>query len=298
MRAGSWVSLILNGGLLLPPTSAWYLEVHNQIGYVADQLLEPQTKYMLSQILEPEYNGSVGKAAAWADTVSRTTAKYSYGWHWISARDNPPDNCGLYYHRDCQEGGCVVQQIANQTKILLPCVQALRDGKYTASTDCQQALKWTIHFVMDVAQPMHTSERALGGNTFKVKFAGKETNMHQVGKTPEDVEVAADKPRRGTAGFYMPDLTIRTVLKQTRLILTSKVFMIGYSSTYSMSHDLDGQAAILTSTGVHTVLRYGHRIRMRWSATLSTGNIQEMRAIFCRLAMQLMLLRLSSYSLR
>lgn len=161
-------------------TTAWYLEVHNQIGYVADQLLEPSAKYMLQHILEPNYEGSVGKAASWADTVSRTTAKYSYGWHWISAKDNPPDECGLYYHRDCQEGGCVVQQIHNQTRILEGCVARLSKGQYYPDVNCQQALKWIIHFIMDVCEPMHTSLRAYGGNTFKVTFNGEETNLHQV----------------------------------------------------------------------------------------------------------------------
>lgn len=165
---------------LLSSSSAWYLEVHNQIGYVADRLLSDNARYMVTQILEPEYEGSVGKAAAWADTVSRSSAKYSYGWHWISARDNPPDDCGLYYHRDCQEGGCVVQQIANQTTILKKCVQRLNRREYSPDVDCQQALKWIIHFTMDVCEPMHTSLRAYGGNTFKVTFNGTETNLHQV----------------------------------------------------------------------------------------------------------------------
>lgn len=170
-------------------TSAWYLEVHNQIGFVADQMLSSYAKYMLNEILEPEYNGSVGKAASWADTVSRTTAKYSYGWHWISAKDNPPEDCGLYYHRDCQEGGCVVQQIYNQTRILEGCVANLKEGKYKADVDCQQALKWTIHFIMDVCEPMHTSLLAYGGNTFKVKFNGEDTNMHQVSKKANRIRV-------------------------------------------------------------------------------------------------------------
>lgn len=134
---------------------------------------------MLTQILEPEYQGSVGRAAAWADTVSRTTAPYSYGWHWISARDEPPDDCSLYYHRDCQKGGCVVQQIYNQTQILKPCVSALANGQYYPNVNCQQALKWIIHFIMDVCEPMHTSLKAYGGNTFPVIFNSTDTNLHQ-----------------------------------------------------------------------------------------------------------------------
>jgi hypothetical protein len=162
------------------PASAWYLEVHNQIGYMTDYLLNSNAKWMINQILEPEYQGSIGRAASWADTVSRTTAKYSYSWHWISAKDNPPEECGLYYHRDCQDGGCVVQQIMNQTRIFEGCLVRLKQGRYYRDQNCEMALKWIFHFVMDVCEPMHTSERAYGGNTFKVTFDRKETNLHQV----------------------------------------------------------------------------------------------------------------------
>lgn len=164
--------------------SAWYLEVHNQIGYVADKLLTDRAKWMVNQILEPEYEGSIGRAAAWADTVSRSTAPYSYNWHWISARDNPPDDCGLYYHRDCQAGGCVVQQIMNQTRIFEDCLGRVKNGDYERNQTCEMSLKWIFHFVMDVCEPMHTSLRAYGGNTFKVKFGGVDTNLHQVCTEP------------------------------------------------------------------------------------------------------------------
>lgn len=159
---------------------AWYLQVHNQIGYMAEQLMNSNARWMVGRILEPEYQGSVGRAASWADTVSKSTAPYSYGWHWISAKDSPPNECGLYYHRDCQEGGCVVSQIHNQTEILKGCMADIHGGRQINNfTVCQQALKWVIHFIGDVHEPMHTSEKAYGGNIFKVTFNGTKTNMHQ-----------------------------------------------------------------------------------------------------------------------
>ena len=102
MRVPSWINLIA-GASLLPTGSSWYLEIHNQvtlvnhpaqtqthpyqIGYVAEQFMDPRTHWMIAQILDPEYGGSIGRAAAWADTV-RKTHPYSYGWHFISALDN------------------------------------------------------------------------------------------------------------------------------------------------------------------------------------------------------------------
>ena len=89
---------------------------------MAEIFLSDATKTMAAQILEPHYQGSIGRAAGWADTVRKNPYPYSAGWHYISAKDNPPNDCGLYYHRDCQEGGCVVQQIWNQTVILEQCM--------------------------------------------------------------------------------------------------------------------------------------------------------------------------------
>lgn len=143
-------------------------------------MISEPVRMMVAKVLEPKYNGSLGKAGGWADTVRRTSHPFSYGWHFISARDNPPDDCGLYYHRDCQKGGCVVQQIANQTAILEQCLVEWRDGKADPDLKCSEALKFVTHFVGDIAQPLHTSERSFGGNSVKVVFNGTNTNLHSV----------------------------------------------------------------------------------------------------------------------
>ncbi|KAF3006285.1 hypothetical protein E8E14_008290 [Neopestalotiopsis sp. 37M] len=185
-------------GALLPlasffaaPVYSWQQEVHNQIGFMADEMISSATRNMVASILEPEYQGSLGRAAGWADTVRKGPHAYSYTWHFISARDNPPDDCGLYYHRDCQKGGCVVQQISNQTQILEQCLRAQQRGEvigekgdYNSRSPgkivCSEALKWITHFIGDVAQPLHTSNRSIGGNSVKVKFNGSDSNLHQV----------------------------------------------------------------------------------------------------------------------
>lgn len=39
--------------------------VHNQIGFMAETFFTPETTQTLARLLEPQYNGSVGRAAAW-----------------------------------------------------------------------------------------------------------------------------------------------------------------------------------------------------------------------------------------
>jgi hypothetical protein len=150
---------------------------------MAETFFTPSTSAVLGQILEPQYNGSVGRAAAWADAYAHTDeGRFSYQWHWIDTHDHPPQNCSLNYTNDCAEGGCVVSAIANQTGILRSCIGdvksgALADGK---NLTCSYALKWVAHFLGDIAQPLHASGRAAGGNFYQVKFGGVETELHAV----------------------------------------------------------------------------------------------------------------------
>ncbi|KAJ9157203.1 Nuclease PA3 [Pleurostoma richardsiae] len=165
--------------------TAWNTDVHNQIGFMAETFLTENTKAVISKILEPQYEGSIGKAAAWADSYAHTTeGAFSYQWHWIDSSDDPPAYCNVHYNRDCTEGGCIVSAIANQTEILRHCIAAAKCGNSSNTTatvlQCSYALKWITHFLGDITQPLHASGIAVGGNSFPVTFAGKKTELHAV----------------------------------------------------------------------------------------------------------------------
>ena len=56
---------------------------------MSEKFLSTYTASILQQILEPQYNGSIGRAAAWADSYANTKeGAFSYQWHWIDANDN------------------------------------------------------------------------------------------------------------------------------------------------------------------------------------------------------------------
>ncbi len=150
---------------------------------MAETFFTPETTSILAEILEPQYNGSVGRAAAWADGYAHTPeGRFSYQWHWIDTHDNPPQHCSLNYTRDCAEGGCVVSAIANQTGILRGCIDQVRSGAVSGGNNltCSYALKWVAHFLGDISQPLHASGRAAGGNLYRVKFANVSTELHAV----------------------------------------------------------------------------------------------------------------------
>lgn len=152
---------------------------------MAEQFLTPHTTSVLQQILEPEYNGSIGRAAAWADAYAHTAeGRYSYQWHWIDSHDNPPTACSLNYTGDCSSHGCVVSAIANQTSILRECIEDVQKGQLSAAEGtnltCSYALKWVTHFLGDIAQPLHASGNGAGGNRVHVIFNDVHTNLHSV----------------------------------------------------------------------------------------------------------------------
>lgn len=72
--------------------------------------------------------------------------------------------------------------IANQTGILRDCIESVRAGALSGGSNltCSYALKWVSHFLGDIAQPLHASGRAAGGNFYRVKFANVSTELHAV----------------------------------------------------------------------------------------------------------------------
>jgi hypothetical protein len=156
---------------------------------MAETFFTSETTAVLAEILEPQYNGSVGRAAAWADAYAHTAeGRFSYQWHWIDTHDKAPENCHLDYSKDCAKGGCVVSAIANQTRILRECIGDLQDGVSPSGTNltCSYALKWIAHFLGDLHQPLHANARNVGGNTYRVIFGNVSTQLHAVRSLPLD----------------------------------------------------------------------------------------------------------------
>lgn len=89
--------------------------------------------------------------------------------------DNPPESCNVVYERDCPEDGCIVSAIANYSS------RAVQ--KKIGIVEQQRALKWVIHFLGDIHQPLHVENLAIGGNTINVTFNGAKTNLHAVWDT-------------------------------------------------------------------------------------------------------------------
>ena len=79
-------------------------------------------------------------------------------------------HCNVSYKRDCVADGCIVSAITNYTtRILDPTLP--RD-------QTAQALKFLVHFLGDITQPLHDEALAIGGNKINVTWNGVVRNLH------------------------------------------------------------------------------------------------------------------------
>jgi len=109
----------------------------------------------------------------------------------------PPEYCVVDFPSDCPtQKGCIIEALVNQTGILKKCV-----GNQDHSKKCSNALKYLVHFIGDITQPLHCSGLAKGGTETHIKFDGRRRGLHAV-KTPS-------KPPSLAPGFLLtfdPDL--------------------------------------------------------------------------------------------
>lgn len=149
--------------LLAPSAMAWSVLGHRLTGELAQRHLTPAANAEVATLLAGEPDPSLAGVATWADTLRASDParfKATSRWHYINT---PPGTCSYVPERDCANGECVVGAIEAQRGIL-----ADRRQPRAARRD---ALKFLVHFVGDVHQPMHANNRAdKGGNDYQISL--------------------------------------------------------------------------------------------------------------------------------
>lgn len=109
--------------------------------------------------------------ASWADEIrSDDKYKYSYQWHYQNLKDGmTTDELKKLIDNPKSEGEHLFYAIDLM-------VERLKKDKNDA-----EALKFLIHFIGDLHQPMHLGRAEdLGGNRVKMNWFGRSTNIHSV----------------------------------------------------------------------------------------------------------------------
>lgn len=151
---------------------AWDVTGHAIVAMVAEERLTPQTRAAIAALLEGQ---SIVEVASWPDQIRN---KQTAPWHYVNIEIEEtrydPD-------RHCPDRQCVVGQIERFRETLAN--TSINPEKR------QKALKYLIHFVGDLHQPLHAGQNHdRGGNDVKVEFLGQSVNpstkrpwnLHQV----------------------------------------------------------------------------------------------------------------------
>ena len=158
--------------LLIAPSSvlAWGANGHRVVGRIAANHLTAEAAVAVTSLLGVE---GLDQAATWADDIRndpnwQPPLKNPSPWHYISIDDEETLETTA---RD--PNGDVLEAIGRFSAVLRD-PQATRPAK-------QEALRFVVHFVGDVHQPLHVGRRAdRGGNTVEVTLFGEATNLHSV----------------------------------------------------------------------------------------------------------------------
>ncbi|KAL1941699.1 hypothetical protein VTO73DRAFT_6699 [Trametes versicolor] len=98
--------------------------------------------------------------------------------HYVNAVDDaPPHSCPFPGTHGWQgrPTGNILAALGNQTKVLREFARGDR-----SVSDAEEALKFLVHWMGDMHQPLHMSGREKGGNGVKVAWNGRVTNLHSV----------------------------------------------------------------------------------------------------------------------
>jgi nuclease S1 len=165
---------LLTAALLLPaPAYAWGALGHRLVARLAYGQLTPQARAQIAELLSGEAEPSLAGIANWADDLRDNDpglGKRTARWHYVNIGSH---DCAYAVERDCRKGDCVVEAIRRQSAILA--------DRSKPRSERLQALKFVVHFVGDVHQPLHASNTSdRGGNDFQINYRGQGSNLHSL----------------------------------------------------------------------------------------------------------------------
>jgi len=151
------------------PALAWGPNGHAIIADIAQRHLDPKALHAVRQLLALEGHQRLDQVASWADEIRKEHPRTG-PWHYV---DTPLDDPHYVASRDCPRGNCIVVKLPHFVRVL---------GDRSVSPRARLvALKWVVHLVGDIHQPLHNEDDDdKGGNTVQLVYFGEPTNLHKV----------------------------------------------------------------------------------------------------------------------
>lgn len=164
-----WLLAIVLSGVMAPATHAWGPQGHQIIAGLAWAQLAAPARAGVERLLASEPGATLVSVSTWADeSRSLETA----AWHYVNF---PRGQCTYDPGRDCPDGRCVIAALDTQLALLA-----------SDAPDRQrlEALKWVVHLVGDVHQPLHAGHADdRGGNRYQLQAFMLGTNLHALWDT-------------------------------------------------------------------------------------------------------------------
>jgi hypothetical protein len=160
---------LLATGLLswhAPPETVWGALGHRVIARIAAERLSAPVRAEVDTLLG---GLTLRDVAVWADSI-RPSRPETGPFHYINV---PTDSAFAGWPRYCPATGCILEALERYRAILT--------DRSKPPSERAEALRWIVHLVGDLHQPMHVGDRGdRGGNDFPVLWEGFRTNLHSV----------------------------------------------------------------------------------------------------------------------
>jgi hypothetical protein len=151
-----------------PParTVFWYDLGHRIVADIAERRLTPEAARAVRDLLGGQ---RMSDASVWADNIKQ----YRHDADPLHYVNIPLGATSYDSARDCPTGKCVIATIASDRQVLA--------NNGASPLDRAEALRFLIHFMGDLHQPLHVADdNDRGGNRRVVWLEGDSMNLHQV----------------------------------------------------------------------------------------------------------------------
>lgn len=157
--------IFVSSAMLATNAQAWGADGHRLVAEAAEAQLSAPARAEVTRLLALEPGATLSSISTWADEVR---APSTGPWHYVNF---PRDaDCSYSAEQMCMGGSCVVGAIDRQVAVL---------ASKAPDEDRLKALKYVVHFVADVHQPLHAGfADDRGGNSYQLQAYGRGTNLH------------------------------------------------------------------------------------------------------------------------
>lgn len=149
---------------------SWGSTGHRAVAKIAEKHLTAKTQQAIKTLLGGQ---TLPDVSNWADEIrSNPDYKYTGAWHYVNVTG------GLSFEQFATAVKTMPED--NVYKMVMRCELDLKNPAKSKS-DKVTALKFLVHFIGDLHQPMHVSHSEdKGGNSIAISFNGSDDNLHSL----------------------------------------------------------------------------------------------------------------------